>query len=177
MITSTDKTTREKAIPFEATSFRNNSGGSVATGLAAVADADLIQSSTLLVPIRCATPDRGALVEAHLNLILQVHAATNVKVSVGRFDTDGLTAITSYTQAEIDAMHLKITGSSTAIPSSGGTLFLDGLNIFPLLPKRGDANFNPDGFVVVLQFDRARSSANDVYKRFFVMCSAQMGLI
>lgn len=177
MITSSDKATREKAIPFEATSYRNNSGGGIATGMIGVTDAGLIQSSTLLVPIRCSTPDRGALTEAHLNLVMGVHAATSVKVAIGRFDTDGITAVTSYTQAEIDAMHLKLTGLSAAIASSGGTLFIDGLNVFPLIPKRGDTNFNADGFIILLQFDRARVSANDVYRRFLVMCSAQMGLI
>lgn len=177
MITSTDKKTRDLAIPFEATSYRKNSAGTVNAGALGTSDAGLIQSSDLLVAVRCSTPDRGALTEAHLNLIMQVHAATTVKVAIGRFDTDGITAVASYTQAEIDAMHLKLTGSSAAIASSAGTLFIDGLNILPLIPKRGDTNFNADGFIVLLQFDRARVSANDLYKRFLVMCSAQMGLV
>lgn len=177
MITSSDKSTREKAIPFEATSYRNNSGGVVGTGMIGVTDAGLIRSSTLLVPIRCATPDRGALTEAHLNLTMQVDSLTNVKVAIGRFEADGITAETSYFATEIDSAHKAITGSDTPIASSGGTLFLDGLNIFPLIPKRGHPNFNPDGFVVLLQFDRARVSAGDVYGRFLVMCSAQMGLV
>ena len=168
MITSTDKATREKAIPFEATSYRQTIGAT---------DAGLIRSSDLLVAVRCGTPDRGALTEAHLNLTMQVHSATTVKIGIGRFDTDGITAVASYTQAEIDLMHQRLTGSSAAIASSGGTLFIDGLNIFPLIPKRGDTNFNADGFIVLLQFSRARVSANDVYGRFIVMCSAQMGLI
>lgn len=177
MITATDKKTRDKAIPFRATDYRNTSGGTINSGLLGATDAAFLQSSALLFPIRCSTPDRAVLTEAHLNLVMQVHAATTVKVAIGRFDTDGITAVTAYGQDEIDAMHQKITGSSAAIASVGNTLFIDGLNIFPLLPKQGDANFNQDGFVLVFQFDRARTSANDVYKRFEVMCSAQMGLI
>lgn len=177
MITASDKKTRDKAIPFRATDYRNNSSGTINSGLLGATDAAYLQSTALTFPIRCATPDRGVLTEAHLNLVMQVHAATTVKVAIGRFDTDGITAISSYTQEEIDAMHKILTGSSAAIASSGGTLFIDGLNLMPLLPKRGDANFNADGFVVVFQFDRARTSANDKYKRFEVMCSAQMGLV
>lgn len=177
MITETNKKTRDKAIPFEATSFRNNAGGAVNAGAIGTSDAGLIISSDLLVAIRCCTPDRGALTEAHLNLIMNVHSATTVKVAIGRFDADGVTAVSSYTQAEIDAMHQKITGSSSAIASSAGVLFLDGLNVFPFIPKRGDTNFNADGFVILLQFSRARNGANDKYGRFAVMCSAQMGLL
>lgn len=172
MITETDKRTRDAAIPFEATTFSDSTSGTIGT-----TDGGLIRSSTLIVPIRCCTPDRGALTEAHLNLYMNVHSATNVKVAIGRFDSNGFDAVASYTDAEITAMHERITGSTSPIASSGGILFIDGLNIFPAIPKRGDDNFNPDGFVVVLQFDRARVSSGDVYKRFDVMCSAQMGLL
>lgn len=170
-MSTTDKRTRDTAIPFEAYSFSTSAHGD-----AGELDAGLIRSSTLTVPIRCATPDRVELIEAHLNLILNVHSATTVKVAIGRFNSDMITVAT-LTQDEIDRSHRKITGTDTAIASSGGVLFIDGINILPAIPKRGDANFNPDGFVVVLQFSRARTSTNDVYRRFDVMCSAQMGLL
>lgn len=172
MNTVTDKRTRDNAIPFEASTYTNSSSGDVGT-----TDAGLIKSSTLVVPIRCSVPSNGVLTEAHLNLLLAVNSTTTVKVGIGRFDTDGIAAIASYTDAEIAAMHQKLTGSDAAISSSGGNLFIDGLNILPLIPKRGSTNYNQDGFVVLLQFSRARSSSNDILKQFNVMCSAQMGLL
>lgn len=171
MNTSTDKRTRDKAIPFEATTFSNSSSGT-----AGASDAGLIRSSTLRVAVRCSVPSNGVLTEAHLNLIMGVHSATSVKIGIGWFDTDGISAFNP-DSIDISAMHKRLTGSDTPIASSGGTLFVDGVNILPLIPKEGEANYNQDGFVVLLLFDRARVSANDVYRRFDVMCSAQMGLL
>lgn len=171
-MSATDKATRKNAIPFEATAFSNSSSGTAGT-----TDAGAIRSSSLLVTVRCSTPDRGALTEAHLNLLMGVHAATSVYIGIGRFNTDTVTAISSYTNDEIIAMHQKLTGKTTPIASSAGTLFIDGLNILPLIPKRGHANFNADGFVLILLFSRSRVSANDVLRRFNVMCSAQMGVL
>lgn len=170
--TATDKRTRERSVPFEASSFSNSSSGDNGAS-----DAGLLRSSSLLVTVRCSTPDRGVLTEAHLNLIMAVNAATNVFIGIGRFDTDGITAIGTYDPADIYAMHRKITGSDSPIASSGGTLFLDGINILPLIPKRGDANFNADGFVLIFLFNRTRTTSNDILRRFNVMCSAQMGLL
>lgn len=171
-MSESNKKTRDQSIPFVASTFRNSSGGTVGT-----TDAGLIRSSSTLIAIRCSVPDRATLTEAHLNLLMNVAAATNVYIGIGRFDTDGITAISSYTDDQIKAMHRAITGGDTPIASSGGTLLVDGVNIFPLIPKRGSANFNADGFVVIMQFNRSRVSASDVLKRFDVMCSAQMGVV
>lgn len=169
--TATDKRTREKAVPFIATPYSNSSAGGIAS------DALAVRSAALIVPIRCSTPDRGALTEAHLNMNLRVHSSTSVYIGIGRFNADGITAYTGIGSDEIIQMHKKITGSSSPIASSGGTLLIDGVNIFPLIPKRGHANFNQDGFVIMLLFNRERVSANDILRSFEPMCSAQMGLI
>jgi len=170
-VITTDKRTRDDAIPFEATPFTNSGIGTDGT-----LDAGTIISSSTLITIRCCKPDRGSLVEAALNLQMAVGSALTVKVAIGRFDTDGFNAVASYTQAEIDASHARITGSSSAIASSGSSLLIDGLNIFKEIPKSGSANYSQDGFVLVLQFSRARTGS-DSLKRFYVMCSALMGLI
>jgi len=170
-IITTDKKTREHAIPFEATAFTNSSIGTNGT-----LDAGKIISSDTLVAIRCCKPDRGTLMEAALNLQLTVGSALTVKVAIGRFNTNGYDAVSSYTQAEIDASHTRITGSNSAIASSGSTLFVDGLNIFKEIPKAGSANYNQDGFVLLLQFSRARTGS-DILKRYNIMASALMGLI
>ena len=170
-MSESNKKTRDQAIPFEATTYSNSSSGDVGAS-----DAGLIRSATLIVPIRCSVPSNGALTEAHLNMLMNVNSSTTVKIGIGRFDTDGITPV-AYTSDQITAMHKQLTGSTTPIASSAGVLFLDGINIFPLIPKRGSANFNQDGFVVLLEFSRARTAAGDVFKRFDVMCSAQMGLL
>ncbi len=167
----TDKRTRDAAIPFEATAFTNSSIGTNGT-----LDAGKIISSDTLVAIRCCKPDRGTLVEAALNLQLTVGSALTVKVAIGRFDTNGYDAVSSYAQTEIDAAHKRITGSSSAIASSGSTLFIDGLNIFNEIPKAGSAYYSQDGFVLLLQFSRARTGS-DILKRYNVIASALMGLI
>lgn len=171
MNTATDKKTRDSAIPFEATPFTTSAIGDNGT-----MDAGKLISSDTLVVIRMCKPDRGDLIEAHLNLQMTVNSALNVKVAIGRFASDGFNAVSSYTQAEIDASHQRITGSSAAIASSGNLLLVDGVNIFPEIPNADDANYSRDGFVLLLQFSRARTS-NDILRRFNVMASAQMGLV
>lgn len=164
-----DKATRGQAIPFIAEPFDGSDG---VTGL----DRDKIISSDLIVPIRCCTPHNSNLIEAHLNLIITAGSALTVKVAIGRFESDDFTAVDSYTEGEINAGHRQLTGTDTAIASSAGTLLVDGLNLLKGIPKRGDTNFSEDGFVVVLQFSRARTGSDELLK-FEPLCSALMGLI
>lgn len=165
-----DKSTRQQAIPFIATDF---TGLSESGGLFFNIDAARIISDDLLVIIRCCTPRHANLIEAHLNLQITAVSALNVKVAIGTWN--GVQAVSSYSQADIDRMHAAITGASAALASSGGTLLIDGLNLYPYIPKRGETNFNEDGFIVLLQFSRAR--VTDTLKKFEVACSALMGLI
>lgn len=170
-ISISDKRTRDVAIPFEATTY-----STTALGTDGGLDKGKIISSDLIVPVRFSTPDRGALTEAHLSMNLTVGSPLTVKVAIGRFNANGVDAVSSYTNAEIDDSHKKIFGTDNPVASSGSTLFIDGINIFPLLPKRGSANFNADGFVLVFKFSRARADA-DVLKSLAAYCSAQMGLV
>lgn len=172
MNTSTDKRTRDNAVPFIATPYNDSSFGEKGSDFY-----KLIESGLSIAAIRCSTPDRGVLVEAHLNLLINVASPLEVLIGIGRFDSDGITAITSYTGEEIVQAHKSLTGSETPIASSGSTIFIDGLNILPLLPKRGDANFNADGFVVYFKFNRTRNNVTELTKKFEVVCSTQMGLL
>lgn len=169
-VSITDKKTREKAIPYQSTPWSNSSAGTNGT-----TDAGLIISSDLIVPVRMTTPDRGHLIEAHLNFFLAVVSSLTLKIGIGRFDTDGVTPITSYTQNEIDEIHKKIFGSASAVASSGSTLIVDGVDIAKVIPKRGETNFNADGFVLLFQFSRAR--VTDTITRFDLQCSSLLGLL
>lgn len=170
---SSDKQTRNEAVPFVASSFCY--GTPMTTGEISE-DADAITGSSTTIYIRCATPKYANLVEAYLTLIMAVGSALTVKVAIGYFDTDDITAITSYSQSYIDASHYRITGTTSAIASSGGILLLDGLNLLPELPKRNDSDFNENGFVLILQFSRARTGS-DTVTLYEIDGSALLGLI
>lgn len=121
------------------------------------------------------TPAFAAIIEAHLTMLLHVGSSLSVKLAVGSFDTDGVTAVIP-TQTVIDAQNLLITGSSSGIASSGSELLIDGINLLPFIPKRGSATFSEDGFVLVMQFSRNRTSS-DTVRRFDMQMSADLGLV
>lgn len=175
MRTISDKSTRKDAIPFSAYSWQ----GSGTDGFVFVPyDANtIISEDETLAIIRCTTPYGGNLVEAHLNLQINCDDPLGVKVAIGYFDTDDVTAFTTYSDTFIDTQHEFLTGSSADIVSTGGVLFIDGLNIYPKIPKRGEANFNEEGFVLLLKFDRVRVFDDDVLKKFEVSASTLLGLI
>ena len=177
MKSQSDKATRFTAVPFTAMPFGLNLGIpnnedtiqpiDWSTGASTAANA--------LRVMRLTRPDRGNLIQAYLNLFMNVGSAITAKVSIGRFDTDGITKVTP-TQAEIDAGHKALTGTDTPFSSSGSNLFIDGLNLLSLIPKKGDTNYNEDGFVLIVQFSR-NLTTSDFPTRFEVSCSMQMGLL
>lgn len=173
MITS-DKSTREIATPYVALSYDGQTFDGIT--LEHLDDSTIVSSTRTLAIIRCCTPYGTNLVEAHLNLTITCSTALSVKVAIGRFDTDDITAIESYDQNIINQQHEFLTGSSSAISSTGGVLFIDGLNIYPIIPKRNETNFNEEGFVLLLQFDRVRTGT-DSLKKFEMICSSLMGLV
>lgn len=165
---ATDRRLKKNAAPFEALPFGLGRGGSSL-------DTYTILESDLTIFIRCATPYAANIITAALTLLMDVGSDIELKIGIGSFETDGVNAVTTTSQADIDRVHEIITGSSSPLASSGGVLFVDGVNIWPVIPKPGSTNYNPDGFVVILQFDRARDGDDDL-KKFFVLCSAEMGL-
>jgi hypothetical protein len=176
MQTQSDKSTRKQAIPFVANSF--TSSGFDSDGFFAQWDSPTIVSTKRDGIIRCATPSGGNLIEAHLNLQMNVTNPLGVKVAIGYFDTTDTNANESYSDQYVNAQHEFLTGSSDPIESSGGILFIDGLNILPKIPLRGDSNFQEWGFVLILRFDRMRDTTGlDELKKFEVSCSTLMGLI
>lgn len=180
-ISVSDKRIRTNAIPFEALPFSTygNVESDYGAGSGGVfwytKDVQTLRAPTLGV-VRMSTPIGSNLVDAALNLIMNVSTSLGVKVAIGRWAANGIDAIESYTQAEIDAMHLALTGQTGAIMSSGGVLFLDGIELGRLIPKQGQGGYNPAGFVLILQFTRNRN-ANDILRRFAVQATAEMGLV
>lgn len=175
-VIATDKATRETAVPFVATPYGVNIGTPYQDDAAQIIDfTGAVYATPALRVMRLAKPERGNLIQAYLNLFLNVNTSITAKVAIGRFDTDGITPVTP-TQAEIDAGHLRLTGTTTAIASSGGLLAIDGLNLLSLIPKKGETNYNADGFILIIQYSRDLTTA-DLIRRFEVSCSMQMGLL
>lgn len=170
-----DKATRETAVPFVANPYCYNIGLPNEDAIQYVSFTGAIDTTPALRVMRLARPDRGNLIQAYLNLFMTAGSALTAKVAIGRFDTDGVTPITP-TDAEIAASHLKLTGTNTPFTASGGSLIIDGLNLLSQIPKKGETNFNADGFVVIVQFSRDITSSDPV-RRFEVSCSMQMGLL
>lgn len=167
----TDKTIRKTSVPFVATAFSTQFGSSFDY----IQISDGTWTASPLAVMRMSKPERGNLTQAYLNLFMYVASAISVKVAIGRFDTDGINKITP-TQAEIDASHLKLTGTSSAIASSGTSLIVDGLNLLSQIPKQGTSTYNSDGFVLILQFSRSLVEPDEI-KRFEVSCAMEMGLL
>lgn len=175
-MSSTDAVIRKTAVPFTATPFGVNVG--IPNDSDALQILDLIFGTAIATPalrvMRLSKPDIGNLTQAYLNLFFSAASSLSAKVAIGRFDTDGVTAV-SPTQEEIDAGHLALTGTSSPYASSGGTLIIDGLNLLKKIPKKGEANYNADGFVLIVQFSR-NLTTSDRLQRFEVACATEMGL-
>lgn len=175
-MSQTDKATRETAIPFMANSFCPNIGlPNTADTINPVDFFGVVQGATALRVMRLTKPERGNLIQAYLNLFMAVNSSLTAKIAIGRFDTDGITAVTP-SQPEIDAGHLRLTGTTSPIASSGSTFTIDGINLVSMIPKKGETNYSPDGFVLIVQFSRDLT-VNDPVRRFEVSCSMQLGLL
>lgn len=167
-----DRTLREKAVPFEALPWSDSSNGDYGdTDAGTLAD-----GVTQTCFIRCALPMIGNLVSAHLQLIQDVDSSLKVEVAIGRFEDDGVTPVTSYPDNYIENMSKLITGTDDGVESSGSTLLVDGVTLFPYLPKRGDAEFNEAGFLLILRYSRV-PTVNEIIRRFAVLCSAEIGVV
>ena len=173
---ATDKSTRKEAITFRGQWFSNlNYGGTCVILEDGQADGDLrpfsLGSSAL---VRIAKPTKGQLIEARLTARFKVPNTTGTQLSiyVGKFQSDGVTAAT-ISDAEIARMHEILTGESTPFTyTSGEEVFIDGLNLMPLIPKEGSTDFNEDAFIVGLKLSLAGSSAQWYLRDFKVDCSA-----
>lgn len=171
-----DKRTRVHAIPFRGLWFSNAGyvGNTLEDGFA---DGDLYQFSIgNATQVRIATPAKGDLIEARLTAQFTVPstAGTTLELYIGTFAADGV-SVTTIGASEISRMHKILTGKSTPFSyAASEEVFIDGLNLMQLIPKRGEANFNEDGFIVGLKLTLAGSSSQWFLRRFQLDCSTQI---
>ncbi len=132
--------------------------------------------------IRMTRPLKGDIVEARLTIqaVTPFGGFADIRFAIGTFDSDGITAIAP-SSATIKA-HQKIL-FGTENPLSYGNqanIFIDGLNLTPLIPKRGEANFNEDGFVLYTEINGktgTNASGDWTLYEFKVDCSVQIGVL
>jgi hypothetical protein len=115
--------------------------------------------------IRMNRPKFGDMTEAYLNMKLRASNAEasplTFKVAIGTFVKDGLgnptlVATASYSSAYVDASHLLLTGTANPFSvSPGQTIEIKDLPIVGQIPKRGNAEFQEDGWVLVISWNRA----------------------
>lgn len=174
-MSQTDKRLRVNQIPFRGTWFSNGALGVGVQLIDGVADGDLKTfAEGNAAQVRIARPAKGDLIEARvtINAVSPPTGFTEMRIYIGEFEADGITPKT-LSSDEIARQWKILTGFST--PAFWGTqdnIFFDGLNLMPLIPKRGDAKFNEDAFIIGLElFNR---DAGFVLFDFFVDCSVQI---
>lgn len=166
-----DKSLRNKAIPFEASVF-NTIGG--------ITILEFGGEVEQLNALAYARPYAGDLIEARFTMSLTAPPAEgfNLRIAIGEFSDSALAIEDTYTENYLNLSHRRITGRSTPYSvSAGATLFLDELDLLRGIPKRDEAGFNADGFVVLLVLDSTPTDADGfVLNALRCLCSAQMGL-
>lgn len=176
-----DNALRTRAIPFRANWYDNTSGigNQFEPGVTATGDLTAIGTGAGNGGlIRLCRPHYGDIVSAFLTLqaTAPVMAPTELRFYKGDFDSDGLTALSTYSEARKAGDWLEISGFSDYINyGSQDNVFIDGLDISPIIPKRGDSDYNEDGFILGVDLS-CRDPADWYLYNFKVDCIAQMGV-
>lgn len=185
-----DKQLRYGAIPYRAQWFDNGNGaytfsnnfdsvaGKTTGDLAGIATNSAIGQ----VPIRFARPYKGDIIEARLTFQATAPSSFGaIFMMYGcDFAADGFTPdIASVSAARKASDWKKIYGDPAArVFGNQANIFFNGFNLMPLIPKRGDANFNEDGFIIVFDItsksDPTDPSLGWFLYNFKIDCIVQM---
>lgn len=171
-----DLRTRFRAIPFRGQWFSDS--GAVAVVLQdGEADGDLEAfANGNAAQARIARPAKGDLIEARLtiNAVTPEIGGNTFQIYIGEFDTDGITPLT-LSAAEIARRHKILTGYTAPFDyGSQDNVFIDGLDLMPLIPKRGEVGFNEDAFIVGLDLGLKDFLSQWVLFSFKVDCTVQI---
>ena len=179
---NTDNALRRLAVPFRPNWYDSSTSignvfepGSTTTG-------DLTCIGTALGNggrIRLTRPYYGDIISANLTLqaTTPVLSPTTLRFYKGDFNADGFTAATSYSEARIAADWLAISGFNAALDyGSQDNVFIDGMDISYIIPKRGDSDYNADGFILGIDLVN-RDPADWYLYNFRVDCQVQLGAV
>lgn len=158
-----DKRLRRNSIPFQGMWYSDNTGG-VASNLAdGNADGDLgsVLEGIGNGQVRIATPAKAQLIEARLTFNALALDGGLFRVYIGRFDVDGITPRTM-TDTERATSWRKMTGFNDYLTIGFfDNIFLDGLNLHRDIPKKGEPDFNEDGFIIGIELFGDTSDPDD----------------
>lgn len=176
----TDKRLRQNQIPFQGKWFSNyvatTTGSQLVDG---VADGDLAAfANGTTSQIRIARPMKGDLTEARLsiNAVAPDTGVIQFGIYIGEFDTDGVTPKV-LPVAEQLRRHKLLTGASDWITyGNQANIYWDGLNLFPLIPKKDDAAYNEDAFIIGIVNEIKNPPVFGFFKlfEFKVDCAVQL---
>lgn len=127
--------------------------------------------------IRLTRPFYGDIISAQITLqaTTPVLSPTTIRFFKGDFDTDGVTAITSYSADRKTTDWFKISGFSAALDyGSQDNVFIDGMDISYIIPRRGDSDFNEDGFILGVELVN-RDPTDWYLYNFKIDCLVQLG--
>lgn len=163
--------TRKTAIPFRATAWANEL-------YAAFGDKTQGQLNGGL--IRFIRPFAGDIITSKLTIIgtAPTGGTAQIRFYKGDFAADGVTKITSYSEARIAADHKLITGRDTPFSfSSGSPLLIDGIDLRRIITKPSDPDYNEDGFILGVEVTGVPNPTTYIYREFKLDCTAQMGVL
>lgn len=129
--------------------------------------------------IRILRPYKADIIEARLTLQATTPATGFAEIRfAGAQVPAGSMTPTTPTEAEIARDHKLLTGFDSALDyGTQDIVFIDGLDLMPIIPKRGDANFHEDFWVLWVDLFLKDGPTDWHLYDFKVDCSAQMGLI
>ena len=175
-----DKKLRKNQIPFQGKWYSNyvatKTGSALSDG---VADGDLAAfANGTSSQIRIARPMKGDLTEARLSIsaVAPDTGVVQFGIYIGEFDTDGVTPKVLTLDEQL-RRHKLLTGRDDWITyGNQANIYWDGLNLFPFIPKRDDAAFNEDGFVLGIVCEIKNPPVFGFFKlfEFKVDCAVQM---
>lgn len=172
---------RDYAIPFVSNFIEATDSGLWGSSALAVPQNITSTSRTAAVPMT--QPDKGDVVEAYLFMEMTApsNKALGVRLGIGTFlnTAEGplITPTTNYTESYIASMHRRITGQDASLSVSANSTLIVDADLSRVLPKRGDASYLSDGFVLIITFDSLPSTDNGYsLDKFKLSCTAQMGL-
>lgn len=132
--------------------------------------------------IRFTRPLKGDIIEARLtiNALTPFGGFADIRFAIGTFDTDGITPITP-SEATIRAHQKILFGNENPLNyGNQDNIYIDGLNLTPLIPKRGEVGFNEDGFILYTDIN-GKTGTNALgdwtLYEFKMDCSVQIGVL
>lgn len=171
-----NKATRDYAIPFVSNFIDSGTGW----GSAFIELPQNLTDSPYIAAAVMSRPDKGDIVEAYLYMEMTAPSdmALNVRLAIGTFESL-ITPDLIYSDSYLQEQHRKIAGTDDPYTvAANGTLIIDA-DLTRNLHRNGDAEFNPDGFVLLVIFDSDTlpPDTNNGYSldKFKLSCTAQMG--